>query len=151
MISAIPHVVGVLPGIANQLQGVLTTRWSCNSLTTRLAFIRRFFCHQMTAKSCCIVCWKWTHSCSLCVQYHSERSHWQDACAWYPLELCKKKTVLLRIYLFLKMGYAGSVICSMIRNWYIIFRHRYKMCAGRGNLIRTEKEMIAHCFLEGII
>ena len=104
----------------------------------------------MRIRSGCIVCWKRTHSHSLCVQYHSERSHWRDAFARYPLELCKKAAVR-GVYLFLEMGYAGSVICSMIRNGYIIFRHRYKMCVGRGNLIRPEKEMIARYFLEGII
>ena len=151
MISAIPCVVGVLPGIANQLQGFWQQGGSAIPLRQRPAFIRQFFYHQMRARSCCTVCWKWTHSRSLCVQNHSEHSHWQDACAWYPLELCKKKTAVLGVHLFLEMGYAGSVICSMIRNGYIIFRHRYKMCAGRGNLIRPEKEMIAHYFLEGII
>lgn len=46
------------------------------------------------------------------------------------------------------MGYAGSMFCSVIRNGYIIFGHRYKVCTGRGNLLKPEKDMIACYFLE---
>lgn len=103
-------------------------------------------------KILCTILGTWARSHNLRILHPLERNTSHGAYAWYPLGSCN--SLEQEKYLSLSntgIDHLGSVLCSMIRNGYIKFGQRYKICTGRGNLIKPEKEMIACYFLEGII
>lgn len=137
------------------VQGILLSKLVLRSLITK-ASVRQLSYRQMRARSCCVIFGTWARSNNL-HKLWPLKARPQTRCRWVlPLGAMqfprtRWKLLLTWVYRILGIGQPESLLCSMIRNGYIKFGHRYKICTGRGNLIKPEKEMIACYFLEGII